>query len=84
MANALHALCGLLKINQLRFAIKKTKKGLILFTQLQQVQQSHHDRLPRLQTDVVENEKTVIKGKTYRWDEVEELHTRDCRYCCCL
>jgi hypothetical protein len=52
--------------------------------QLPQVQQPHHDRLPRLQTNVVENEKTLIKGKTCSWDEVEELHTRDCRYCCCL
>jgi hypothetical protein len=32
----------------------------------------------------VENEKTLIKGKTCRWDEVEELHTHDCRCCCCL
>jgi hypothetical protein len=45
---------------------------------LRQVQESHHNRLPGLQIDVVNNEKTLIKGKTYRWDEVEEPHTHYC------
>jgi hypothetical protein len=38
MANAPHAFCGLLKIDQLQSAPEKTKKNLILFMQLPQIQ----------------------------------------------
>jgi hypothetical protein len=84
MANASHAFYGLLKINQLQSATQKTNFFFIIFMQLPQVQQSHHNRLPRLQTKLVKNEKTLVKGKTCMWEEVEKLHTHDYKYCCCL